>query len=216
MTPSGAKIVAAHTTPIAVRTPRPCITYEGAMERLRFAVLDVETTCGDPTEGRVMEVAVLALDGSRERLRWDSLVRSNAPIPAFIRKLTGITPSMLVDAPRFLDVVGTLETLTMDRIVVAHNVRFDMTALEHEFARTGLVFERPTLCTERLARQLLPTLPHYNLGSLCRYFGIEFRAAHRAAADAEATAQLFSMLLNEFGEERILAGVMARPKARRA
>ncbi|MGV3638278.1 MAG: PolC-type DNA polymerase III [Flavobacteriales bacterium] len=186
------------------------------MERLRFAVLDVETTSGDPTEGRVMEVAVLALDGTQERLRWDSLIQPRTRIPGFIRRLTGIEPAMLTEAPAFVEVVRTLETLTQDRIVVAHNVRFDMTALEHEFARTGLVFDRPTLCTERLARQLVPHLPHYNLGSLCRYFGIEFRAAHRALSDAEATAALLARLLHEYGEDRVLATVTSWPKALRA
>lgn len=186
------------------------------MERMRFAVLDVETTSGDPKEGRVMEVAVVALDGTRERMRWDSLVQPRTKVPSFIRKLTGIDNAMLQDAPSFTEVVRTLGTLTQDRIVVAHNVRFDMTALEHEFARTGLVFDRPTLCTERLARRLVPQLPHYNLGSLCRYFGIPFTAAHRALSDAEATAALLSRLVQDHGEERILEGVTSWPKALRA
>lgn len=186
------------------------------MQGPRFAVLDVETTSGDPTEGRVMEVAVVALDGSTVRLRWDTLVQPRVRIPAFIRKLTGIDGHMLLDAPHFVDVVRTLEVLTEGRIVVAHNVRFDMTALEHEFARTGMVFDRPTLCTERMARQLVPHLPHYNLGSLCRFFGIGFTAAHRALSDAEATAALFTRLMDEFGEERVLGLVTSRPKAKRA
>lgn len=197
-------------------THYPVVPYYGAMERMRFAVLDVETTSGDPTVGRVMEVAVLALDGTTERVRWDSLVDPRANVPAFIRKLTGIDGAMLKDAPSFVEVVRTLETLTQDRIVVAHNVRFDMTALEHEFARTGMVFDRPTLCTERLARRLVPNLPHYNLGSLCRYFGITFTAAHRALSDAEATAGLLSRLLNDHGEELVLQGVSSWPRALRA
>lgn len=215
-TPMGGKIMGLRGLVRMGGTPWPPVTYDGAMERLRFAVLDVETTSGDPTEGRVMEVAVVAIDGTVERLRWDSLVQPRARIPGFIRRLTGIEPAMLVEAPPFVDVVRTLQTLTQDRIVVAHNVRFDMTALEHEFARTGLVFDRATLCTERLARQLVPHLPHYNLGSLCRFFGIEFKAAHRAMSDAEATAALFTRLLSEFGEERILAAVTSWPKALRA
>jgi DNA polymerase-3 subunit epsilon len=186
------------------------------MERMRFAVLDVETTSGNPKEGRVMEVAVVALDGMQERMRWDSLVDPRTTIPNFIRRLTGIDNSMLHEAPSFTEVVRTLGTLTQDRIVVAHNVRFDMTALEHEFARTGLVFDRPTLCTERLTRRLVPHLPHYNLGSLCRYFGIPFAAAHRALSDAEATAALLARLIQDHGEERILEGVVSWPKALRA
>jgi DNA polymerase III subunit epsilon len=170
----------------------------------RFAILDVETTCGDPTLGRVMEVAVLAFDDRVERLRWDSLLDPRAPIPPFIRKLTGITTKMTDGTPTFPMVVRTLETLTEDRIVVAHNVRYDMTTLEHEFARTGLVFERRTLCTESVSRRVLPQLSHHNLGSLCRYFGIPFIAKHRAAADAEATAQLLFRLIDAVGMEKVL------------
>ncbi len=179
----------------------------------RFAVLDVETTSGDPRVGEVMEVAVIALDGSHERVRWDSLIRPSSKIPPFIRRLTGITDGMVASAPRFHEVVRTLETLTQDRIVVAHNVRFDMTALEHEFARTGLVFDRRTICTERLSRRLLPTLEHYNLGALCRHLDIPFAAAHRAGADAEATARLFTKLVEEFGMEPVHEHVTTWPRA---
>lgn len=197
-------------------TNRPPRAYDGAMECSRFAVLDVETTSGDPTKGRVLDVAILAIDGTLERVRWDSLIQPRTSIPPFIKKLTGIDNTMLHDAPHFSGVVRTLETLTEDRIVVAHNVRFDMTALEHEFARTGLVFDRPTLCTERLARRLVPNLSHYNLGSLCRYFGIPFVAVHRALSDAEATATLLSKFIADHGEDQVLQGVASWPRALRA
>jgi DNA polymerase-3 subunit epsilon len=197
-------------------TRPPAVPYEGAMLPTRFAVLDVETTCGDPTEGRVMEVAVVAIDGRTERLRWESLVNPRTSVPPFVRRLTGIQPVALREAPVFVEVVRTLETLTQDRIVVAHNVRFDMTALEHEFARTGMVFERPTLCTERLARRLMPHLPRYNLGSLCRHLGVPFAAAHRALSDAEATATLLMRMVERFGEESVLEGVAPWSHALRA
>jgi DNA polymerase-3 subunit epsilon len=179
----------------------------------RYAVLDVETTNGDPRVGEVMEVAVIMLDGKLERDRWNSLVLPSGRIPPFIRRLTGITDGMVASAPRFHEVVRPLETHTQDRIVVAHNVRFDMTALEHEFARTGLVFERDTVCTERLSRRLLPGLEHYNLGSLCRHLGIPFTAAHRAVADAEATALLFLKLVEEFGMAPVHEQVTTWPRA---
>jgi DNA polymerase-3 subunit epsilon len=182
----------------------------------RFAVLDVETTNGDPTVGRVMEVAVLAMDGTSERVRWDSLVDPGTPIPPFIRRLTGIDDTMVKGEPAFLGVVNTLRTLTEDRILVAHNVRFDLTAITHEFARTGLAFQRPTLCTEQASRALLPNLSHYNLGSLCRHFGIPYHAAHRALPDAEATCALLLRLIDAFGAETLVERMVAWPQARRA
>lgn len=170
----------------------------------KFAILDVETTSGDPTVGRVMEVAVLAYDGHSERLRWESLVDPRCSIPPFIARLTGITQGMMNTSPTFPMVVRTLQTLTQDRIVVAHNVRYDMTSLEHEFARTGLTFDRATLCTERASRRFVPQLTHYNLGSLCRYFGISMKGKHRAALDAEATAGLLLKLIDNYGEVAVL------------
>ncbi|MBK7382159.1 MAG: 3'-5' exonuclease [Flavobacteriales bacterium] len=197
-------------------TPPIPFAYDGAMSGSYYAVLDVETTEGDPTNGRVMEVAVLAMNGRDERLRWDSLVHPRCRVPWFTKKLTGIDDELLRNAPVFSEVVRTLETLTQDRIVVAHNVRFDMTALAHEFARTGMPFERPTLCTERLGRRLVPTLEHYNLGSLCRYFGIEFNSAHRALADAAATASLLACYIDAFGEENVQSSVVPIQRALRA
>lgn len=179
-------------------------------------MLDVETTSGDPSQGRVIEVAVKALDGVEEKLHWDTLVQPRTPIPPFIRKLTGITDDMLIDAPIFPEVARSLATVTQNRIVVAHNVRYDMTALEHEFARTGMVFDRAALCTERLSRQLVPQLSHYNLGSLCRYFGIPFIARHRAPDDAAATASLLLRLIDAFGEDRILLNVTVVARQLRA
>ncbi|MCC7502882.1 MAG: 3'-5' exonuclease, partial [Flavobacteriales bacterium] len=123
--------------------------------------------------------------------------------PRFITQLTGISEHMLREAPIFPEVARSLMELTRDRLMVAHNIRYDMTALEHEFARTGLVLERNTLCTEKLSRALVPNLSHYNLGRLCRYFGIPFEGRHRALNDARAALQLFLRLRNEFGDERL-------------
>lgn len=207
--------------PITFITPRDCITtsslsaYESRMKG-KYAVLDVETTSGNPCEGRVIEVAVIAIDGKQHRLQWDTLVDPQKPIPPFIRKLTGIDESMIKDAPTFLEVSRSLATITEDRIIVAHNVRYDMTALEHEFARSGMSFDRTTLCTERLSRKLVPGLAHYNLGSICRYFGMHFIAKHRATTDAEGTALLLKRLIDLFGEDRILEEVEVNRSAIRA
>ncbi len=204
------------TTLVLSATPPIAPAYEAAMQRQQYAVIDVEVTEGDPTRGRVMEVAVIALDGSRERLRWDSLVQPRERVPWFTRKLTGIDDDLLRHAPCFHEIASTLATLTQDRIVVAHNVRFDMTALRHEFARVGLPYERATICTERVGRRLMPALEHYNLTSLCRHLGIHFPKAHRALADAEATAELLKRMIQEFGSDAVLGGLLPERVAKRA
>ena len=118
---TSANIAGLHFPMAALGTPRPPSAYEGAMERMRFAVLDVETTSGDPKEGRVMEVAIVALDGTRERMRWDSLVDPRTKIPSFIRRKVSATRSIpqalicskAVNAPGKR--VGTLASPTSKR-----------------------------------------------------------------------------------------------------
>jgi DNA polymerase-3 subunit epsilon len=197
-------------------TPPLPLAYEAAMHGMNFAVIDIESTEGDPLHGRVMEVAVIAMDGGTERIRWESLVHPAQRVPWFSRKLTGIDDAMLRDAPRFHEVARTIATLTQDRIVVAHNARFDMTALAHEFARTGLPLERATLCTEKLGRRLAPQLEHHNLGSLCRHYGIPYPKAHRALADAQATAALLACYLERFGPDAVAQSIVPVTKAMRA
>lgn len=182
----------------------------------RIAVVDVETTNGNPERGRLMELAVVLPHRGGKAITWSSLVRPREPIPPFIQRLTGIKPSALENAPFFHELAGAFLELTEDRLLVAHNVRYDLTVLDHEFARTGLIFQRPTLCTERLSRALFPAHPHHNLVSMCRYFGIRFTTTHRAAADAEATYLLLHRFVQAFGRERVERAIVPVPVRMRA
>ena len=186
------------------------------MAPLEFVIVDVETTHGDPMRGNIIEVAVIVHDGLRELDRWNTLVYTRQEIPPFIGRLTGITAKMIAGAPPFAQVAQSLRGSTADRIMVAHNVRYDMTALQHELARTGLSYHPDTLCTERLSRQLLPNLTHYNLGSLCRHLGITRGHEHRAAHDAQATLALLLKLIEDHGLDRVLATVIPWSEKQRA
>jgi DNA polymerase III subunit epsilon len=186
------------------------------MQPTEFLVVDVETTHGDPMRGSIIEIAVIAHDGIRELDRWNTLVNTRTEIPPFIQRLTGIRKQMLDGAPSFPTVARQLHSSTRNRIMVAHNVRYDMTALQHELGRTGLSYCPDTLCTERLSRQLLPHLTHYNLGSLSNYFGIVQGHKHRAAHDAQATLELLLRLIADHGRERVMGAVVPWAQEHRA
>jgi DNA polymerase III epsilon subunit-like protein len=51
------------------------------------------------------------------------------------------------------------------------------------------------LCTQRLARRLLPRLGRYDLDHVCAQFGVRNHARHRALGDADATARVWIELL---------------------
>ena len=104
---------------------------------------------------------------------------------------------MLRNAPKFYEVAKRIVEITEDCILVAHNAQFDYRILVTEFRRLGFDYERKSLCTVELAKDLIPDLPSYSLGKLVRSLGIPVTDRHRASGDALATVKLFKMLLDK-------------------
>lgn len=167
------------------------------IEECAFAVVDVETT-GSRSSGpdRVMEVAVVLVQGSRREVVFDSLVNPRMFIPPRVAGLTGISGPMVSRAPEFDHVADQILAALAGRVFVAHNARFDWGFLSSEMRRArGLNLTGSMLCTVRLAKQLLPQLESRSLDSVAYFFGLENPARHRAGGDALVTAQVLERLL---------------------
>lgn len=165
------------------------------MKKQEYAIVDIETTGGNAGGSRITEIAIIIHDGSNIIERWETLVNPQKEIPPAIFALTGINNEMVCDAPIF-DFISekVLEMLT-DRIFVAHNVNFDYSFVRHELEQSGFKWTARKLCTVRAARKIKPGLRSYSLGKLCNSLDIPLINQHRAGGDAEATAILFSQLL---------------------
>jgi DNA polymerase-3 subunit epsilon len=176
----------------------PCMAsaYASPLPRSVYAVVDIETTGSRFGEDRITEVAIYQTDGERIEGEWQSLVQPGVPVPTYITALTGIDDHMLADAPRFEEIAEQIAAWTEDRILVAHNAAFDYGFLRREFERCGLLFQRKRLCTVKVARKIFPGLPSYSLGRLCDRLGIPLSDRHRAFGDAQATALLLNMLVD--------------------
>lgn len=184
--------------------------------RLSFAVVDLETTGGSAIYDRIVEVAVVRVEGGEIVDRYEQLVDPKVAIPPFITRLTGIDGRMVTGKPTFGEIAGDVRAALGTGPLVAHNASFDEAFLRHAFARLGTKLTNQKLCTLRLARRLLPRLPTYRLDALTTYFGIKNRKRHRALGDAEATAQVLARLLDLAAERGIdtldgLLGLQANP-----
>jgi DNA polymerase III epsilon subunit family exonuclease len=170
-----------------------------ALHRLRYAVVDVETTGGTWDKGhRVTEVAIVEVEDGRVEKVFETLVNPGRPIPPRIQGLTGISDEMVAHAPGFVGVADRVLDRLAGRVFVAHNVAFDWGFIRRELlAATGDAPDPPRLCTVRLGRRLVPRLRRYNLDALTRHFGIPVHERHRAHGDALATARLLLHLLME-------------------
>ncbi|UOE46896.1 GIY-YIG nuclease family protein [Mucilaginibacter sp. SMC90] len=168
-----------------------------------YAIVDIETTGGHASANGITEIAICIHDGKKVVKRFETLVNPQRDIPIYISALTGITNEMVRDAPPFEDVAADIYHLIHGKIFVAHNVNFDFSFVRYHLAAAGYDLQTNKLCTVRLGRKILPGLPSYSLGRLCKHLGIDNQSRHRAMGDAEATAELFTLLLNSDTDNHI-------------
>lgn len=164
---------------------------------MNYAIVDIETTGGSPKNSKITEIAIYKHNGVRIIDELVTLINPEITIPPFIVQLTGINDEMVRNAPRFFEIARDIVEFTEDCIFVAHNVGFDYGVLRSEFKTLGFDYRRPHLCTVRASRYVLPGHDSYSLGKLSRALGIEINGRHRAGGDALATAELFTMLIEE-------------------
>lgn len=179
-----------------------------------YAVVDIETTGGLARRDRITEIAIVLYDGQKIIDKFESLINPERSIPYEITRITGITDSMVINAPKFYEVAKKVVEMTEGAIFVAHNVRFDYSFIREEFAALGFTFTRKQLCTVVLSRKAFPGLRSYSLGNLIRHFDIQVANRHRAMDDVLATVDILGRILsNEEGEQQadriINAGIKA-------
>lgn len=167
-------------------------------------VLDIETTGLSPENDGITEIAAVRLSDGAE---FESLVNPNQPIPPKISRLTGITDAMVREAEPLGNVLKRLDAFMGENpVLIGHNVKFDYSFLKTGFFREmkkGCIFTSWTkedllgIDTLFLAKKLHPELPHKDLDTVTKYYGIHNTRAHRALADTLATAGLYEAMRGE-------------------
>jgi DNA polymerase-3 subunit epsilon len=169
-----------------------------ASSRRGYAVIDFETTGLFPkTNDRVIEVAVVHVDASgRITGRWDTLINPGRDLGR--QDIHRIRAADVMQAPNFAQVAPKLIELISGRVIVAHNARFDVGFLVAELGRIAYEpdLELSGICTMQLAREYLPGSGR-KLSDCCAAYDIPLVDAHRALADAVATAHLLGAYIGE-------------------
>lgn len=194
----------------------------------RLAAFDIETTGVDPQSDRIVTAAVsLAGDGRPTESRsW--LVDPGVEIPAGASAVHGITTEQAraegVDPAEAVEQITALlaEQLRRGVPVIAFNARFDLTCLDREARRHGVV---PLLDRVGGPSGMLVVDPFVldkqydryrrgkrTLGAVCEHYRVRLDAAHDANADAIAAARVAWRLAQAIEELRTteLASLHAR------
>src|SRR5256885_15364738 len=93
-----------------------------------LAFVDLETTGTRAARDRITEIGIVRVDagadgGAPHVTEWSSLVNPGIAIPAAIVALTGITQSMIADAPTFAALARDVAERLRGCVFVAHNAR---------------------------------------------------------------------------------------------
>jgi DNA polymerase-3 subunit epsilon len=164
-----------------------------------YAVVDVETTGLSPGHHhRVIEVAVVHVDESGRRVdEWCTLVNPRRDLGA--QHVHGISAADARRAPDFAAIAGELAARVSGRVLVAHNLSFDLRFLRAEYARLGHELDATSgLCTMELAGRFLGARTR-SLAACCELAGVPTGTAHSALHDARASAGLLARCLDRIG-----------------
>ena len=162
-------------------------------------VLDFETTGLSPRQGdRAIEIGAVLIDNHRIVDRFHSLMNPGIPVSPFIQSLTGITNTMVRNAPGCAEVMAGFVEFMGHYPLAAHNASFDGRFLDAELARIGREKTNEMVCTLLVARRVYPHIPSHKLETLVRYKNLHTDGTfHRALADAEMTAHLWLAMIED-------------------
>lgn len=177
----------------------------------KFAFVDLETTGSNPVKNRVIEVAIVRVDGNKLVDKWSTLINPGMSIPPFIRRFTGINEEMLIDKPVFEEVAEEILERLEGYVFVAHNVRFDYGFLKNELKRVGKDFKAKQLCTVKLSRKLYSEYRKHNLDAVMKRLELDIVTnRHRALGDADLLYQFWDRIHKDFSLEEINKAVEAQ------
>ncbi len=160
-----------------------------------FVAFDLETTGLSSEKDRIIEIGAVIFKNGKEESRFQSFVSPGRPLTPEIVKLTGITDEMLRDAPKAEQVLPEFLNFIGDRVLVAHNGKFDTAFIRAECARQGLHYDFTDLDTLPLSQQLMPELGSFKLHIVAKALCLPKFNHHRAADDAHICGLIAAKLL---------------------
>lgn len=166
-----------------------------------YVCFDLETTGLDPLYNEIIEIGALKVRDGKVAERFMEFIHPQEEISPMITNLTGITNEMVANARPADTVLSDFLEFCEDDVLIGHNVGFDYSFMKSGASNLGLTFEKFGIDTFKIAQRTLKSLPSKSLSSLCEYYQIENKAAHRAYYDALATAKLYQTLVHYFENE---------------
>ena len=128
-----------------------------------FVAFDLETTGLDYREDKIIEIGAVLFQNGKELDRFQTFVSPGQKLRQEIVDLTGITDSMLADAPSIEQVLPQFLKFVGDRVLVAHNADFDCGFIRMACNEQGLPYTFTSVDTLILAQNLMTGMNRFKL-----------------------------------------------------
>ncbi len=175
------------STPMRLVLERPLVFF------------DLETTGTRIGRDRIVQIGLVTMMPSGDKVSWQSLVDPQMPIPAEATAVHGITDADVIGAPTLQAIGATVVNQLSGCDLAGFNcLRFDVPFLAEELHRAGLAWDHASarvVDVQRIYHQMEPR----NLSAAMRFYcGREHEDAHDALADVEATADVLLAQLERY------------------
>ena len=169
--------------------------YNQLINEGEFVVFDCETTGLSCVANEIIEIGAVKIINGKITEQFQTFIHPLYPIPEEITNITSITNEMVENAPKSEDAILDFYKFCEGCTLVGYNVDFDVGFIQNQAQKVGFEFSNKTLDCLALVRKKL-YLPRYKLINVVEYLGLTLNNAHRAIADAIATAKVF-LKINE-------------------
>ena len=165
---------------------------------MRKIVLSVETTGVSSNDGhRIIELAAIEIKGAEiTEQRIHHFFNPEREVDSGAAAVHGLTLIELKNEPLFDIFAQEIADFIRDAELIIHNAPFNLTFLNSEFVRAGLL-PVESICTKvtdtlLLARMRYPSEKN-DLDSLCKRFAIDYsnRSSYGALLDTEMLAEVY-------------------------
>lgn len=159
-----------------------------------YVVLDIENP--NSRGNSICAIGLLIIKNGEIIEKKYSLINPEDRFDRTNSEITGLTESMVLDAPTLKEYWIELQSLLSEKIIIGHNIKYDLSVLSKALDRYDIPVPKfQYVCTLQLSRKLM-SAASYKLSSLVSDIGFSYEE-HNALEDAVAAYQLLKYLVYE-------------------
>lgn len=177
------------------------------LEDASYCVFDLETTGLSTRFDHIIEFGACIVEHRMVKKTMQLFVKPPVALSNFTTQLTSITEEMIKDAKPIEKCIDEILDFIGDRVLVAHNAKFDVNFLNDALIRMGREpLHNPVIDTLDLSYSMHADRKAHRLGNIARIYNIKYdeEVAHRADYDAQILSDVYIGMMNDLKDVKTL------------